>query len=152
MKTIIFPVTALLAALMLLMGSSAMEQSQTKSRILIASQRTEFQEEVSKLLTEHYKSKSIGTQVISFNSLRNVKEEEWGAIVVLHGWEGATAPSSLATLIKSAKPQEKVIVVVSSETGSEKITGVDGITAASMKSEAPDVTKKLIIRIDKVLK
>ncbi len=134
------------------MGLSVIAQPQTKARILVVSQRTEFQEEVSRLLTEHYKTKSIGTQVISFNSLKNVKQEEWGAIVVLQGWEGATAPSALANLIKAAKPQEKVIVMVSSETGSEKLTGVDGITAASMKSEAPAVIKKIIGRIDKILK
>jgi len=152
MKTLFFFGIALLAAVMLLMSLSVIDQPQTKARILIVLQRTEFQEEVSRLLTEHYKTKSIGTQVIGFNNIKNVKVEEWGVIVVLQGWEGATAPSALTNLIKSAKPPAKVIVVVASETGSEKLTGVDGITAASMKSEAPDVTKKVIGRIDKVLK
>ena len=129
-----------------------MIEHQGKARILIVSQRTEFQEEVSRLVTEHYKTKSIGTQVISFNTMKNVKEEEWGVIVVLQAWEGATASSALTTLIKAANPPEKVIVVVASETGSEKFTGIDGITAASLKSEAPGVAKKVIARIDKVLK
>lgn len=151
MKTLFFFGTVLLVVMMLLMSLSVIEP-QGKARILIVSQRTEFQEEVSKLITEHYKTKLIGTQVISFNTMKNVKEEEWGAIVVLQAWEGATASSALTTLIKAAKPAEKVIVVVASETGSEKLTGVDGITAASLKSEAPAVTKKIIGRIDKILK
>lgn len=151
MKTLFFLGTVLLAAMTLLMSLSVIEP-QGKARILIVSQRTEFQEEVSRLVTAHYKTKSIGTQVISFNTMKNVKEEEWGAIVVLQAWEGATASTALTNLIKTAKPPAKVIVVVASETGSEKLTGVDGITAASLKSEAPDVTRKIISRIDKVLK
>lgn len=151
MKTLFFLGTVLLAAMTLLMSLSVIEP-QGKARILIVSQRTEFQDEVSRLVTEHYKTKSIGTQVISFNTMKNVKEEEWGAIVVLQAWEGATASAALTNLIKTAKPPAKVIVVVASETGSEKLTGVDGITAASLKSEAPDVTRKIISRIDKVLK
>ncbi len=46
----------------------------------------------------------------------------------------------------------KSYCVVASETGSEKLTGVDGITAASLKSEAPGVAKKVIVGIDKILK
>jgi polyphosphate kinase 2 (PPK2 family) len=127
-------------------------QPQSKPRILIVSQRTEFQEEVTKLITDHYKAKTIGTQLTGFNNLKTVKEEEWGAIVVLQSWDGAAAPSALTNLIKSAKPQEKVVVVTSSETGYEKMSGIDGITAASMKSAAPDASRKVIARIDKVLK
>ena len=146
---------ALVATMMFMMGFSftrSNDQQQSKARILIVSQRTEFQEDVSKLVTDHYKGKSISTQLTGFNNLKTVKEEEWGAIVVLQSWDGSAAPSALTNLIKAARPQEKVIVVVSSETGSEKLSGVDGITAASMKSATPDAAKKIIARIDKVLK
>lgn len=145
----------ILIAVVMLMGFApppVISQSQTKARILIVSQRTEFQEEVTKLVTDHYKAKSIGTQLTGFNNLKTVKEAEWGAIIVLQSWDGSAAPSALTNLMKTAKPAEKVIVVVSSETGSEKLSGVDGITAASMKSAAPDASKKIIARIDKVLK
>jgi len=125
---------------------------QSTARILIVLQRTAFKSELTRILSEQYSSSSVHIEVAEFSALGKIKESEWTAIVILQSWEDWQPQPEITNLISKANPKEKVIVVTTSDTGQEKLDGIDAISSASMVDTASDTAQKVISRIDRLLK
>jgi hypothetical protein len=122
-----------------------------EKRLLLVAQGTDYKKEVMTLLQDYYKEKGVFTEVIEFGKLSTVKENEWNAIVILQTWEDFDPQPEIINLVNKANPKDKVIVLTTSDTGEEKLSGVDAISSASMKMMASYAAEKIVARVDKVL-
>jgi hypothetical protein len=124
---------------------------QSSVRILIILQKTMYKSELARILSEHYSSASVYTEVANFNILPVVNPGEWSAVIILQSWEDWQPQPEITSLIKRSDPTEKIVVVTTSDTGQEKLEGIDAISSASMVDHAHGTADKVIARIDKLL-
>jgi hypothetical protein len=125
---------------------------QSSVRILIILQKTTFKAELARILTEHYSSASLFTEVADFNMLPVVKPQDWTAVIILQSWEDWQPQPEITNLIKRAEPKDKILVVTTSDTGQEKLEGIDAISSASTVDNARQTADKVIARIENLLK
>lgn len=124
--------------------------SQSKGRILMAAQSSPYNDEIVRILTEHYRSKSIGTQLASIQNLNTIKTEEWKVIVVLPGLDAKGSQPEINNLVKRTNPPGKVVVPGPADSWVDS-SGIDAISSATLKAMAKDAAQKLIPRIEKIL-
>ncbi|MCU0356413.1 MAG: hypothetical protein MUE95_02420 [Cyclobacteriaceae bacterium] len=122
-----------------------------EKRVLLVAQQTDYKKEVIQFLKDYYAGKSVYTEVLEFSKLNTVKESEWNAIVILQTWEDFDPQPEIISLVNKANPKDKVIVLTTSDTGEEKLSGVDAISSASMKMMASYAAEKIVARVDKLL-
>jgi hypothetical protein len=113
------------------------------TRVLIATQGSEFKEAVVSKVIETLKSKGIYFRIIDVSVLRTIDEEEWDAIVILHTWEYSRPPKSVAEFIARTNTNGKCMTVTTSGSGS-KMPGVDAISSASKASEEDNVARAIV--------
>ena len=128
-----------------------LKDAQPAKRVLVVLQKTSFKNEVAFALSQYFESKAIESEVIDLTNLRSVNEKEWNAIIILQTWEDWEPQPEITELVNKASPREKVIVLTTSDTGQEKLSGIDAISSASSKSETENVTNKIIERLQKVI-
>ena len=86
---------------------------------------------------------------INSNSLMHCSAKN--AIIILQTWEDWEPQPEITELVIKANPREKVIVLTTSDTGQEKLSGIDAISSASSKSETEIVANKIIERLEKII-
>lgn len=121
------------------------------SRVLIASQGSEFKDEVVRELVAGLKSDSVYIRVIDVSQLSEINETEWSAIAILHTWENWKPQPDAKQFVENSKAPGKLVLLSTSGSGVDKMSGIDAISSASIKDQAPDLAHKMILRIKKIL-
>lgn len=120
-------------------------------RVLIATQGSDFKNEVVSETVDRLKSKPVYIKVIDVTLLPSIHEDEWSAIVILHTWEYQEAQPDAMNFITRATSPDKLVVVSTSGSGNEKIANVDGISSASSSSDVQSITDEIVSRVSKLL-
>ncbi len=127
--------------------------TRSDSKLLIATQGSEFKNNITQGVIDHYGPGSVFINVMDVSGLNGVFAEDYDAILVLHTWEYERPPDAVASFMDRMKSTENnIIVMTTSGPGTSKIEGVDAITGESILENVPQVVEKVIKRLDPFLK
>ena len=131
--------------------SFEVNSTESKYRVLIATQGSEFKDAVVAGVIAHLKPRQVYIKVIDVSALPQVKEENWNAIVILHTWENWKPQADAKHYLERVKNRKKVIVLTTSGRGDFKMEGVDVITTASVMTDGPARIREITKRLDFIL-
>ena len=124
-----------------------------QSKLLIATQGSDFKNSVTQGIVDYYKSDSVFIKVIDILGLDELKPEDFTVILILHTWEYEKPPDLVSSFLKKAESyNDKIVVVTTSGSGTSKMEGVDAITGESILEHVPVVIEKIFSRLDTLLK
>jgi hypothetical protein len=126
-------------------------QTNTK-KILIATQGSEYKNDVVSAITDEFKSKSIYIKIIDVSLLGKVNPDEWNAILILHTWEVWKPEENSEKFLKKHFDSSKMFVLATSGSGDNMVDGMDGITGASSLDLIDKDSKTIISWLNEVLK
>jgi hypothetical protein len=128
---------------------------EAKEHVLIATQGSAFKDAVVHGVVSQLERRSAYVKVIDIASLKDVREGDWNAIVVLHTWEMDKPPAAAKTFIDRVQARDRLVVLTTSGDGDKHIEGVDAITSASRKApemaKAPSYADEIARRVEKIL-
>lgn len=127
------------------------ESINSKHKLLIATQGSEYKKAVVKGIIDALKVRQFDAQVIDVSSLSNVNVDDWNAIVILHTWESWKPQQDAMLFINENLGVAKMIVLTTSGQGNLKMEGVDAITSASVISNVEKDTAEIVHRIDAIM-
>lgn len=120
-------------------------------KVLIATQGSAFKDAVVGGVVEQLKQRPLHIRVIDVTGLGSVDGREWDAIVVLHTWQLDQPQPDAAAFIARVKDVRELVVLSTSGAGTQKIEGIDAISAASDMTDVPSRVAELVARIDSEL-
>jgi len=122
-------------------------------KLIIATQGSEFKNEITKNIVEFYKPDSIYIKVVDISSLLEIDPQNWNALVIMHTWENWKPPIDVKAFIDRTQAfQNKIVVLTTSGQGSFKMKGIDAITGESKLENTASFTHLIIERLDPLLK
>lgn len=122
------------------------------SKLLIATQGSDFKNTVTTGVVEYYKSDAAFIKVIDVSSLPEVDPEDYDAILLIHTWENWKPPEAVKSFMeRTLSYRDKMVVLTTSGEGSYKMEGVDAITGESKLTETPLYTEKIILKLNTIL-
>lgn len=121
-------------------------------KLIIATQGSEFKNEITKGIVNYYEKDSVFIKVIDITFLADVDPAEYSAIVLIHTWEHFQPPKDVEIFINRTKEiKDKIIVLTTSENGNFKMGGVDAITGESILENTNTYINQITKRIDSIL-
>ncbi|MEL6810328.1 MAG: hypothetical protein AAFP76_03215 [Bacteroidota bacterium] len=131
----------------------AVNDAHLPTKLLVATQGSEFKDQITASLVNRYHQDSVYISVIDVSSLKDVKPEDYKAIIVMHTWENWKPPRPVEEFVDRTKAySDKIIVLTTSGEGSYRMEEVDALTGASIIKHAEDYSDEIIFRIEKLLK
>lgn len=124
---------------------------EVREHVLIATQGSAFKDAVVRGVVDRLEKRPTYVKVVDVSALRDVREEEWNVVVVLHTWEMSKPPVSVQTFLDRAKAKDKLVVLATSGEGDQHVQGVDTVTSASDLAKAPARADELLSRIERIL-
>lgn len=122
-------------------------------KLIIATQGSEFKNEITKNIVEFYKPDSIYIKVVDISSLLEIDPQNWNALVIMHTWENWKPPIDVKAFIDRTQAfHNKIVVLTTSGQGSFKMKGIDAITGESKLEKTASYTHLIIERLDPLLK
>lgn len=120
-------------------------------RVLIATQGSPFKDSLVAGIIQHLRSRSVYISVIDVSALPSVRDSDWAAIVLIHTWEYSKPQADAKAFIDRLPDRRRIVVVTTSGSGKERISGVDAISAASLIRDVPTPLTTVTRRIDALL-
>ena len=126
---------------------------QATNKILIASQGSEFKENLLKNLVQELETENNYINIVDCTKLDDENEPDWDAIVIIHSAQVHKMPKEAELFLKRSVDLSKVILVSTSGAGDDKIEGfeVDAISTASRITITHKVINWLIPSIESKL-
>lgn len=121
------------------------------TKILIASQGSEFKNQLTSALIDGIIQDTVYLKVIDVTELGSISINDWDAVVIMHTWEYNEAQFDSYGFAKTAKFDDRIIVVSTSGSGEEKMLGIDAISSASVIEEIPEISQTIINKISKLI-
>jgi hypothetical protein len=121
-----------------------------RSRVLIATQGSEFKDAVVDGIVAHLRGRAVYVKVIDISELAGVDEDPWSAIVLIHTWEMRKPPPAVKAFVDRTRDTSKLIVLTTSGAGDFKMPGVDAISSASVVADAPLKIAEVVARVDAI--
>ena len=124
-----------------------------KNKILIASQGSEFKNNLVKTLVQELETEDNYLNIVDCTKLDDENESNWDAIVIIHSAQVHKMPKEAELFLKRSVNLSKVILVSTSGAGDDKIKDfeVDAISTASRISITYKVINWLIPTIESKL-
>jgi len=121
-------------------------------KLLIATQGSEFKNEITKGIVNYYEKDSVFIKIIDIISLADIDAVEYSAIVLLHTWENFQPPKDVELFINRTKDiKGNIIVLTTSENGNFKMGGVDAITGESILENTSTYINQITKRLEPIL-
>lgn len=122
------------------------------TKLLIATQGSEFKDRVTQNIIAHYKPDKAFIQVLDISNLHKINPEEYNAIIIMHTWEYGDAPDNVTQFLKrNNRSKYKIVMLATSGDGSKKIKGVDAITGESSLETASSIAAEIIEQVQQIL-
>lgn len=112
-----------------------------EKRILIASQGSEFKEQLVAQLVNRFSNEQTYLSVVDCTALDGIDGSEWDAIILLHTMQVHKMPKEATRFLERQKDLSRTMLVCTSGGGDEIMTGfaVDAISSPSRLSRLPEV-------------
>ncbi|WP_323789577.1 hypothetical protein [Psychroserpens sp.] len=121
-------------------------------KLLIATQGSDFKNEVSKGIVNYFEKDSFYIKVIDITKLADIDPADYNAIVVIHTWENWQPPADVELFINRTRNiQNKIIVLTTSGEGSYKMEGIDAITGESKIENSSSYINQITKRLESIL-
>jgi hypothetical protein len=122
-------------------------------KILIASQGSEFKEDLSKKIVQKLENDSTYISVIDCTTLQEENAADWEAIVIIHTTKVHKIPRYVSTFLEGFSDYSNLILISTSGGGDEVITEfeVDAISTASSRSLTDTIAGLAISKIRNIL-
>ncbi|MCM4173902.1 hypothetical protein DHD32_20745 [Arenibacter sp. TNZ] len=122
------------------------------SKLLIATQGSEFKNTITTAIVDYYKSESVYIKVIDVSSLVDVDLMNYDALLVIHTWENWNPPASIKSFMdRTVEERDKMVVLTTSGQGTYRMEGIDAITGESIMDETPMYVGKIINELNPLL-
>lgn len=120
-------------------------------RVVIASQGSRFKDSVVNAVIDSLKAKQVYIKVIDVNELKEINEDDWAAIAILHTWEYSKPQEDAKAFFEKVKNKNKLIIISTSGEGTYMLDTVDGISSASNMANVGQKAEALLTRINELL-
>ena len=146
-------VGVVIAIVLLIICAVGISAYGAEKRVLIASQSSDFKNEVVASLQEELKHSGIVFTIKDISALPKLKENEWDAIVIIHAVKMGKIKKQVKHYLDNVDNWEKVIVLTTygSKDPVPDIYGIDSISAASEKEQVDTLTADLKTRLQTIL-
>lgn len=122
------------------------------TKLLIATQGSDFKDRVTQNIISHYKPDIAFIEVMDISNLYNIDPEKFNAIVIMHTWEYGSAPEDVKHFLSKNKSiNYKTVILATSGDGDKKIKGIDAITGESNLETASSISDEIVDKIDQIL-
>ena len=133
--------------------TSSINSPTLERKLLIATQSSPFKDLVTAEVVDRYESASVVVKVIDVTALKNEDLSEFDAILIIHRWEAGNPPDAVSSILnKNPDLKDRIVVMTTSWNGLEKMENIDAITGASVIEDAPIFSKKIMKRLNSLLK
>ena len=123
-----------------------------ETKLLIATQGSEFKNKVTEGIIRYFKTDSIYIEVIDITYLQEIDPRTFDAIVLIHTWENWKPPVEIKSFVeRTTAYKHKIVVMTTSGEGTYKMNEVDAIVGESILENVPLVTNKIIAKIKLIL-
>lgn len=127
-------------------------ETQFNKKLLIATQGSDFKNQVTRAIVDHYKADSVYIQVIAIEELEDVDPKDFDALVVIHTWEYGKPPPAVKEFINGSKPfNNKLVMLTTSGAGTYKMEAIDAIAGESILDEVSVFVDKVVGRLSPLL-
>ncbi|TYA58051.1 hypothetical protein [Formosa maritima] len=134
-------------------NSFEVNNSNFPTKILIATQGSEFKNELTTQVVNYYREDSIYIKVIDISQLSKVKATNYNAVLLIHTWENWKAPEEIVSFIsENSELANKIVAFTTSGNGSNKLDNVDAITGESNMDDIRLFANQIIVKLEHVLK
>ncbi|GAA4275468.1 hypothetical protein [Aquimarina mytili] len=127
--------------------------SNLKTKVLIASQGSRFKDSLVQGILKHYEKDTIYFKVIDVYTLFTVNIEKWDALVIINSWEYGSPPRNVKRFIKN-HPDRLDKLIILSTVGSSNIAleDIDVISGESIIEKTPQYTNVVVERLNNIIK
>lgn len=124
------------------------------NKILIASQGSEFKNNLVKNILSQLKSDKNYFSVIDCTTLGNENEEDWDAIIIIHTLQVHEMPEEARVFLSEANDPTKIMLVSTSGAGDDVAEGfdVDAISSASRNTAIPVIMKWISKNLNEIIR
>lgn len=123
-----------------------------KGKLLIAKQGSPFKDSILAKVVHHYSAHPVEVTVMDIAALKRIDLSGFDALLIMYRWEAGNPPEVVQNFLnKNLDIKNKIVVLTTSWNGLEKIEGLDAITGASIVSDAPMFSDRIIKKVDSVL-
>ncbi|MDL5510485.1 hypothetical protein QSE00_01570 [Arenibacter sp. M-2] len=123
------------------------------SKLLLATQGSEFKNAITTSIVDYYKTKSVYIKVMDVSALVGVNPSNYDALLLIHSWENWKPPSAVKSFMdRTMNYRDKMVVLTTSGKGSYKMEGVDAFTGESILDETPMYVGEIIEKLNPLLK
>lgn len=127
--------------------------SRENSKLLLATQGSEFKNRITTAIVDYYKKESVYIKVVDVSALVDVDPGNYDALLIIHTWENWKPPSVVKSFMdRTIEYRDKMVVLTTSGEGSYKMEGVDAFTGESILDETPKYVGKIIKKLNPLLK
>lgn len=122
-------------------------------KLLIATQGSEFKNNVTHYVVDHFKNDSIFINVVDVSALETIESDIYNAVLVIHTWENWKPPIAVKTFIDNNRlDMDKMVVITTSGDGTYKMDEIDAITGESKPENVTLIAKKAINKLEVLLR
>jgi hypothetical protein len=122
------------------------------TKLLIATQGSEFKNAITNNVVDYYKQDSIYIKVVDISELKTIKPDNFNAILVIHTWENWKPPLEVKEFIDATRHlMKKIIVLTTSGQGNYKMDGVDAITGESKMVDVDFTSAEVVEKLNPLL-
>jgi hypothetical protein len=131
----------------------AVNNPEASTRLLIASQGSDFKDALVDSLTEYFEGRQVYLRVVDVSGLAEIQEEEWDALLLIHTTQGWRLQPDVKKYLDRATELKKVVLLTTSGSGEWRADGyeVDIITSASKMSEMKSVRNEILQRLGAIM-
>lgn len=126
--------------------TSEINNPENKTKLLIASQGSDYKIKLVNKITNELKEKDIYIKIIDITELSNINNEKWDSIIIINICEKWKMQKSVRIFLSDSKNIDNIILITTSGSGTWKTKkyNIDTITSAS-EMENIDNIKNLIL-------
>ncbi|WP_378182617.1 hypothetical protein [Aquimarina sp. SS2-1] len=124
-----------------------------KTKVLIASQGSQFKDSVVKGILRRYEKDTIHFKVIDVYTLFTVNLEKWDALIFINSWEYGSPPRNVKRFIKNHPDQlDKLIILSTVGSSNIALKDVDVISGESIIEKTSVYTDIITNRLNQIIK
>ncbi len=129
------------------------EMMNPESRVLIATQSTEFKEAVVSRITDALDGGSSYLKIIDVAKLGEESADAYDAIVILNTCMAYRMNESVTTFLEKVEGKERIVLLTTVADGRDEYQpeGVDAITSASRMNDGDEIATQIIDKVQAVL-
>ena len=126
--------------------------SNLATKILIATQGSDFKNALTKEVIKYYQEDAVYIQVIDISQLSDIEASGYNAILLIHTWENWEAPTEVVSFLsKNTNHNNKIIAFTTSGNGSHKMSSVDALTGESKIEDVRLSSNQIIVKLEAIL-